>query len=108
MAKIPYNGALLVYHAKVTLVHRRSDAVAIAELKVWQVPKCEAFSEGIKYSLFLVHKATGHVLVGYDNHKPKGHHIHVGGAEHVYVFTKVEALLGEFWQMVEERGYLVK
>jgi hypothetical protein len=55
-----------------------------------------------------VHEATGHVLVGYDNHKPKGHHIHVGGAEHVYVFTKVEALLGEFWQMVEERGYLVK
>ena len=71
-------GALLLYHSKITLIHRHSDAVALAALKVWQVPKSRHFPEGFKYSLSLVEKSTGDVLLGYDNHKPKGHHVHVG------------------------------
>ncbi len=98
--------ALLLYHSKITMVHKRTEAVAIAELKVWQVPKTTHFPEGIKYSLFLVNKATGAVLIGYDNHKPKGHHMHVGDMERAFAFQDVDTLIDDFWSNVEERGYL--
>ena len=42
----------------------------VVELKVWRVPKSEGYPEGIKYSFFAVFGKQ--VLVGYDNHKPKG------------------------------------
>lgn len=99
-------GALLLYHSKITLIHKHSDAVAIAALKVWQVPKTKHFPEGIKYSLFLVEKSTGNVLLGYDNHKPKGHHVHIGKTERTYNFQDIETLVNEFWSGVKERGYL--
>ena len=99
--------ASLLFYSKITLVHKRTDSVAIAELKVWLVPKSMYFPEGIKYSLFLVNYSTGEVLMGYDNHKPKGHHIHIGDSERAYVFVNVDALIAEFWLNVECMGYLV-
>ena len=100
-------GALLLYESKITLVHSHIDAVAIAALKVWKVPKSEYFPEGIKYSMFLVEKLTGNVLLGYDNHKPKGHHMHTEDEEYAYDFKDIETLVNEFWSGVIERGYLV-
>ena len=98
--------ASLLFHSKVTLVHKRTDSVAIAELKVWQVPKTKHFPEGIKYSLCLVCKTGGDVLIGYDNHKPKGHHVHFGYIEQAYSFQDLDTLIEDFWSNVEERGYL--
>lgn len=98
--------ALLLYHSKITLVHKRTDVVAVAELKVWQVPKSSHFPEGIKYSLFLVDKTTGDTLIGHDNHKPKGHHVHIGGLERAYEFRDVDTLITDFWSNVEGQGYL--
>lgn len=80
--------------------------MAIAELKVWRVPVNKHFPEGIKYSLYLVDKATGVVLLGYDNHRPKGHHVHVGDDERAYGFIDVDSLVEEFWSQVEARGFL--
>lgn len=108
MVTKPYMSALLLFHSKITLIHKRSEAVAIAELKVWQIPKSKSFPEGIKYSLFLVHKTTGQVLVGYDNHKPKGHHVHIDDAERPYTFKDVSSLIDDFWTTVEKRGYLIE
>ena len=100
-------GARLLYHSKVTLLHRRSEAIAIAELKVWQVPSNSHFPEGLKYSLFLVDKTSGEVLVGFDNHKPKGHHLHIDDREVPYSFVDLPTLVEDFWSHVQKRGFLV-
>lgn len=50
------------------LVHRSTGELAIAELKIWKVPKSKEYTRGVKFSLFLV--SNGQVLVGMDNHKP--------------------------------------
>ncbi len=97
----------MLFHSKVHLIHKNTDRVAIAELKVWQVPKNRNFPEGIKYSLFLVDQKTGEVVIGFDNHKPKGHHMHVGEQEQLYSFRNSEQLIDDFWSAAEERGYLL-
>ncbi len=99
-------GAQLLYHSKVTLLHRRSDAIAVAELKVWQVPKSDPFPEGVKYSLFLVDRVSGDVLIGFDNHKPKGHHLHLDETELPYAFVDIQSLVEGFWAYVRKRGFL--
>lgn len=66
----------------------------IVEMKVWEVPKDNHYPEGFKYSLYAVY--GGRVLVGYDNHKPKGHHRHIGEQELAYHFTTLEALRNDF------------
>lgn len=100
-------GATLIYHSKVRLLHSRTEAVAIAEAKVWKVPKSVHFPEGIKYSLFLALKETGEIVIGFDNHRPKGHHIHKHGKELSYAFSDVDALVEEFWEIVASEGFLL-
>lgn len=99
--------ATLLHHNKVTLVHQRTDAVAIAELRVLKVEVTKYFPEGIKYSLFLVDCTSGEVLVGLDNHKPKGHHLHIGSSEVEYDFTDMQTLVDDFWDLVKKKGFLV-
>lgn len=52
---------------------------AVVEIKIWDVPKSKDYPSGRKFSLFLV--AEGEVVVGFDNHKPKGPHLHLGNRE---------------------------
>ena len=47
----------------------------------------------------------GVVLVGLDNHKPKGPHLHNGSREVPYAFTNVEQLVDYFWNLVRKAGY---
>ena len=91
--------ATLVLHEK-RLV---ASATAIAELKVWQVPRSRDYPTARKFSLFFI--VDGEVVVGIDNHKPKGPHLHVGGREEPYVFTTVEQLLDDFWALVRKAGF---
>ena len=90
-----------------TLVHGRSAEVAVAEVKVWDVPLSPHYPEGLKYSLFLVAKADGRVIVGFDNHKPKGPHLHHEGKELLYEFRGVDALIEDFWRWVEKEGFVL-
>lgn len=99
--------AILHYHSKVQMLHERTDEVAIAEAKVWRVPKSDHFPEGIKYSLFLVMKETGEIVIGFDNHKPKGHHFHRQGKEERYEFKSVDTLVEEFWDLVKKEGFQI-
>ena len=46
--------ATLLYHSKALVLHRDTEEVAIAELKVWNVPVSKDYPEGRKFSLFLV------------------------------------------------------
>ncbi len=79
----------LVSHEKVV-----QEDGSIVEIKIWQVPKSLKYPEGYKYSLFLVRE--GKILVGYDNHHPKGHHRHYGQNQEPYAFISLEELVRDF------------
>jgi hypothetical protein len=66
----------------------------VVESKVWHVPKSIAFPDGVKFSVFAVH--GGQVLVGYDNHAPKGYHRHLRGIEEPYMFLDFDSLRADF------------
>lgn len=92
--------AVRVVHEKV----RTAEGI-IVEIKIWKVPKNEHFPEGVKYSFFAVQ--GGRVLVGYDNHRPKGHHRHILEKEEAYGFEGFDKLREDFWSdltAVRERG----
>lgn len=67
---------------------------SIVEMKVWGLPRSEKYPEGYKYSLYWI--KAGQVLLGYDNHHPKGHHRHYGKREEIYKFTTLEKLVQDF------------
>lgn len=97
--------AILRFHSKVTLIHSGSGDPAIAELKVWEVPRSDHYPEGLKYSMFLVRSGDGQIIVGLDNHRPKGPHAHVGREERPYRFEGTDKLVEDFWRIVELEGY---
>jgi hypothetical protein len=78
-----------VLHEKI----RTADGMII-EFKVWRVSRSAQYPEGFKCSLFAVR--DGIVVVGYDNHSPKGHHRHVEGVEKEYVFGGLDKLRDDF------------
>ncbi len=67
---------------------------SIVEMKVWEVPISEKNPDGVRYSLYWVEKEV--VLVGYDNHHPKGHHRHYAGRQEPYEFMGIEQLIRDF------------
>lgn len=68
---------------------------SIIEMTIWRlsapVPPSSHF---LKYSLF--YGRPGERLVGFDNERGKGDHMHVGGQERPYSFTTVEQLVADF------------
>ena len=102
-----YRAATQIYYSKITLVHSETEETALAELKIWKVPIDDHFPEGMKYSLFLVSLETKNVLVGFDNHKPKGHHFHHHDSEEVYKYEGVDKLIDDFWELSEKEGYVI-
>lgn len=99
--------ATLIYASKVFVRHETLDREAILEIKVWELPNSKKFPDGIKYSMFCVDLETKEVLVGIDNHHPKGHHIHFGEFEEFYFFEGVEKLIDDFYMFARMRGYSV-
>lgn len=87
------------------MIHRATLRIAIAELRTVEVPKSDDYPLGLKYSLFLVEKRSGRVLVGFDNHRPKGPHMHLRGKELAYEFKNEEQLVDDFWRLVQEFGF---
>jgi hypothetical protein len=103
----PRRPATLLYHSKILVVHGSSESVAISELKIWQVPSSLYYPEGRKFSVFLVWKESGEVILGFDNHKPKGPHLHKNGREESYKFKDSEQLIEDFWSLVRMEGFLI-
>lgn len=99
--------ATMVYSTKITLICQVSQEVAIAELKIWKVTKSKDYPEGLKYSLFCVLKETGDNIIGFDNHRPKGHHKHHYRHEFVYDFKSIDDLIDDFWNEVSKRGFIL-
>jgi len=78
----------------------------IVELKVWQVTRSAQYPDGFKYSFFAVR--NGVVLVGYDNHAPKGHHRHFLGVEEEYEFAGLDNLRADFRNDLEKARRQIK
>lgn len=97
--------AKLRFHRKVLRVRPESRSIAVAELKIWDLPRPSSAETGIKFSLFLVDLRTGMVIVGFDNHRPKGPHLHHLGEERTYEFVSAERLVDDFWMLVEKEGF---
>jgi hypothetical protein len=93
----------LLLHEKRLILNTESGDTAVVELKVWSVSKSKDYPQGKKYSLFLVSK--GEVIIGFDNHKPKGHHLHLGNNELPYMFHSLEKLINDFWDLVRKAGF---
>ena len=86
--------AVRVLHDKVRTVEG-----IVVEFKVWRVSDRQRYPEGFKYSFFAIR--DGIVLVGYDNHAPKGHHRHFGGEQEPYAFDGLEKLRADFKRDLE-------
>ena len=79
----------LVLHNKVLLRHG-----VIVEMKIWDVRGNIRYPDNYKYSLFAVY--GDEILIGYDNHHPKGRHRHTDNKEESYNFTTLENLKNDF------------
>jgi hypothetical protein len=95
--------ARLVFHEKRLVWSSKLNSAGILELKVWDVPKSEEYPAGRKFSLFLV--AHGEVIVGVDNHKPKGPHLHLGEEERPFHYVDEDQLLKDFWELVRKAAF---
>lgn len=75
--------------------HMEKDG-GIVEIKIHQVPRSKEYPIGYRYSLYYV--KGGQILVGYDNHYPKGPHKHLERREFPYEFKGVDQLMKDFLQ----------
>lgn len=97
----------LLYRSKLTLIHSTTKMVAICEIKIWKIDDPKFYPQNIKYSLFCVESASGKIIVGFDNHFPKGHHKHIADIEEPYFFINYDLLVDDFWNEVELRGFIL-
>lgn len=93
-----------VFHRKATLEHESGKRLALFEMVVWQVPKSKDFPEGLKYRAWL--SENGVTDFGFDNHKPKGPHLHVGKTEIGYLFRGYEELMRDIRALNEKEGFI--
>lgn len=68
---------------------------AIIELVVWRVPAPVSPSRH-RFKYRVAYVVDGRRVIGFDNERGKGDHMHVGRAEAPYMFSTVEALIEDF------------
>ena len=102
MRKPQKTRATLVFHEKLSL-----NSGLLTERKIWKIPASEHYPLGFKYRLALVNPRTHEVILLYDNHWPKGPHVHWDEKERSYEFVSLEALFKDFIleSAVEEKRY---
>ncbi len=72
----------------------------VVEMVVWKVPEPVPPSEH-RFKYRLVYVRGGKRLIGFDNERGKGDHMHLGTLELPYVFTDIQTLLQDFLAQVE-------
>lgn len=78
--------------------------MAIFEMIVWQIPRSAAYPEGVKYRAWF--SEDGITLFGFDNHEPKGPHLHIRKTEIGYLFRGVDELMKDIRAMIEKEGFI--
>jgi len=76
---------------------------SIVERVIWQVPTpVPPTTHGFKYRL--VYIRDGVRVVGFDNERGKGDHMHLDGRELPYKFTDIDQLIADFILEIKKRG----
>ena len=74
---------------------------AFVEMVVWHVPNSVNPSQhNFKYSLVMIE--NGVRVIGFDNERGKGDHLHRGDQEFEYSFISIDQLIEDFWSEVEK------
>lgn len=73
----------------------------IYELVIWHVPRPVPPTKH-HYKYRLVYVCDGKRVIGFDNERGKGDHMHRGDLEIPYTFLSVEKLVNDFLQEVEQ------
>ncbi|MGK5085391.1 DUF6516 family protein [Bdellovibrionota bacterium FG-1] len=89
--------AVLRIHHKLKLQDRFT-----VEITIHEVVASERYRDGVKYGLICIDEQTK-ARVLFDNHHPKGPHIHLDRAEQSYTFLNEEQLIADFKKMVLEK-----
>jgi hypothetical protein len=86
--------ARLIYYVKSRLQNRY-----VLELVIHEVEKSLRYADGVKYGLICVDTKTGDRVL-FDNHHPKGPHIHIDDQELQYEYKNDDQLLEDFAALV--------
>jgi hypothetical protein len=92
-------GIIAHNNKKGTIIHHRKlslDGGFLSERIIWKISPTAQYPLGFKYRLILVNPITRVVILLYDNHWPKGPHIHGLEGEKPYDFKNTEKLLIDF------------
>ena len=88
--------------AELVLRTRNHVNAGVVEMVVWKVPSpVPPSAHPFKYRLVFLR--DGKRLVGYDNERGKGDHMHLGGREMSYRFVDVDTLMRDFLRDVEKQ-----
>lgn len=75
---------------------------SIIQFVIWKVPEpVPPTTHGFKYRMVFVR--DGERIVGFDNERDKGDHMHLDGTEYSYTFTTIAQLIEDFLSEVEKR-----
>ena len=96
--------ATLIVDFKIELEHHDGIRSAIFQIVAWQVPKSGAYPEGIKYRAWL--SESGKTVFGFDNHPPKGHHLHLGDTQIGYDYTGFTQLQKDIERLIIKEGFI--
>jgi len=96
--------AVKIFHQKATLEHQDRNRRAIFEMVVWKVPTTRLYPQGIKYRAWF--SENGEMIFGFDNHQPKGPHLHIGDIEIGYLFRGIDELMKDIRVMIEKEGFV--
>ena len=78
--------------------------MATFEMVAWRIPKSKDYPEGLKYRAWL--SEDGETIFGFDNHKPKGPHLHIGDTEIGYLFRGYNELIKDIRVMIKKEGFI--
>jgi len=99
------NVGVMAYMKAELLLQRKDtdpDGRGIVELVIWKVPKpVPPTTHGFKYRLVYIRDDVR--VVGFDNERGKGDHMHLDGQELPYTFTNIAQLIEDFITEVEQR-----
>jgi len=104
MVSLPSVKADELFRQKLVLNHKNGVRIAILEIVVWKIPASKGYPSGIKYRAWF--SESGRTLFGFDNHKPKGPHLHLGNIEVGYVFRGLDELRKDIAAMIKKEGFI--
>lgn len=96
--------AHLIFHQKITINHRDEMRRGLFEMVVYRILRSKDYPQGIKYRAWF--SEEGKTIFGFDNHQPKGPHLHIGDQEIGYHYRGVDELMKDIKAMIEKVGFV--